>query len=111
MIFTTAHFWCGGHSISISACESVGGKDRDSSLHEGVSHTYILRIKLEYKFYLIYKNKKIKTWFCNTMDIVVLDHHAELKCILVFSTHRLNYLIVTSSFLERNNKEVTYNLK
>ena len=45
------------------------------------------------------------------MDIVVLDHHAELKCILVFSTHRLNYLIVTSSFLERNNKEVTYNLK
>ena len=62
MIFTTAHFWCGGHSISISACGGVGvgGKDRDSSLHERVSHTYILRIRIEYKFYLVYKNKKNK---------------------------------------------------
>ena len=39
---TTAHPWCGGHSIRISACGlwGVGGKGRSSSLQERVSHTY-----------------------------------------------------------------------
>ena len=43
---TTAHPWCGGLSTSISACGvwGVGGKGRDSSLHEGASHTYTLRL-------------------------------------------------------------------
>ena len=42
--FTTAHLWCSGHSTSINACEVWGGKGWGSSLQEGASHTYILRL-------------------------------------------------------------------
>ena len=34
---TTAHSWCGGHSIRINACGVWKGKDRDSSFQKGVS--------------------------------------------------------------------------
>ena len=41
-LITTAHLWCGSHSISISACGvwGGGGKDRGSSLQEEI-HTHI----------------------------------------------------------------------
>ena len=44
--FTTVHPWCGNHFTSISACGmwGVGGKGRGSSIQEGVSHIYTLRL-------------------------------------------------------------------
>jgi len=43
---TTAHPWRDGHSISICVCGvwDVGGKDCGSSLQEGASHTYTLKL-------------------------------------------------------------------
>ena len=43
-VVITAHLWCVGYSISINAYGSVGGKGQGSSLQEGVSHTYILKL-------------------------------------------------------------------
>ena len=57
---TTAHPWCDGHSISISACGvwGVGGKGRDSNLQEGVSYTYIFRLLYSRILSCVKKKKK-----------------------------------------------------
>ena len=41
---TTVHHWRDGHSTSIKCLWGVGGKGRGSSLQEGTSHTYTLRL-------------------------------------------------------------------
>ena len=59
------HSWCGSHSTSINAHRVLGvggggkGEGRSSSLQEGVSHTYTLKLGYS-RNYILYQKPQVR---------------------------------------------------